>query len=355
MKINTHNGPTCAVLMSGGVDSSVAAIKLIEAGHRPIGVTLLMAPSSSPDSPAVKMAKDTAKMLHMEHLVLDVRDLFEREVLRPFREQYAAGRTPNPCSDCNRGVKLGGVADILDRTEGLKGLPIATGHYARIEREGPLGAVRLKTAEDKKRDQSYFLADVPRRVLARLIFPLGNAPSKDEVRKAAEAAGLPAAREEDSMDVCFAQSGRYEEILGEEAFQEGPIVDKDGNQIGRHRGVGLFTVGQRKGLGVSSAAPLYVKAIIPPKVVAAPREDIMWPLVSAGRCNLLTDLKIEPGLRLFGKTRSQGDPKPCQAVSFEEDRITVLFDEPVFAPCPGQRLVLYDADGAVVLGGTITG
>lgn len=333
----------------------MAALRLLEMGHRPIGITLLMAPWNAEDSPSVIRARETAKRLNMEHLVLDLRDLFEKEVLRPFREQYANGRTPNPCSDCNRGVKLGGVAEILDRTQGLAGIWIATGHYARIVREDPQGFARLMTGRDRRRDQSYFLADVPRMVLERLIFPLGDMESKEAVRKAAEEAGLPAAREVDSMDVCFAQSGRYEDVLGEEAFREGPIVDCQGNEIGRHRGVGLFTVGQRKGLGLSSPTPLYVKALRPPVVVVAPREELLARRVSARGCNVLTRTPVTQGMPFLGKTRSQGEATPCEVLEFQGDRISVLFHQPVFAPCPGQRLVLYHEDGTVALGGIIAG
>ncbi|WP_281746438.1 tRNA 2-thiouridine(34) synthase MnmA [Thermanaerovibrio acidaminovorans] len=336
---------TCAVLMSGGVDSSVTAMILKGEGHRPLGVTLLMSPSSSECSRSVQLARRTAEILGIRHTVLDLRDLFRRHVMDKFRTEYMAGRTPNPCSDCNRNVKLGGLAERLDRM-GLDGIPMATGHYARILKD-PAGA-HLVMGLDHRRDQSYFLAEVPKGIIRRLMFPLGGM-TKEQVRLLAEEARLPARREADSMDSCFVEDGDYREVIGPVIDSQGPIVDLRGNVLGIHQGFHRFTVGQRKGLGVSSTEALYVKRIDPPTVVVAPRDRLMERHVTASGGNWLEEGDLRCGAQLLGKTRSQGRPSPCTVEEVEGDRIRVLFHgEGVFAPCPGQRLVLYRPDGVVV-------
>jgi tRNA-specific 2-thiouridylase len=334
------------VLMSGGVDSSTAAALLSEAGWNVVGLTMVLPIESDAPNLAAARAVDVCRRLDLPHYVVDVRAAFESLVLDPFRRDYAEGRTPNPCVTCNVRIKFGRVFDLAREALGVTHL--ATGHYARTE------SGRLLRAADRAKDQSYFLYRIPRDRLAAVLFPLG-AQSKTDTRRMARERGLPVAETGESMDICFAAEGDYRRLLPESArAAPGPIVDPEGNVLGRHTGIAHYTVGQRRGLGIAAARPLYVLGICPRTntIVAGPREAADCRDVAASDLNLLEAGRVAPGARLAGKLRSAGEPAPLTVTEAAEDALRVTFDEPCFAPTPGQSLVLYDGD-EVVGGGII--
>jgi len=271
-------------------------------------------------------------------------------VVAPFRAAYATGATPSPCVDCNTYFKFGAVWDRI--REDLRIEHLATGHYVRVVHAGERHV--LRRAADRGRDQSYFLYGLARERLAYLECPLGER-TKDEVRRLAGASGLPVAEKADSMELCFAGEGDYRDVLEGLPARPGPICDTSGNVLGQHQGIHLYTVGQRRGLPASTTGPLYVLKIVPETntLVVGHRELGMAEGVGARQINVLVPEKYVRGTRLAGKIRSMGEPSPCEIVRAGEDGFAVRFDEPVFAPAPGQHLVLYDGEGTVVAGGAI--
>lgn len=342
-----------AVLMSGGVDSSVAALLLLREGWEVVGVTMNIpfAGGGSSRMCCRRSAAAICEILRIPHEILDVQEIFEREVIGFFRNAYRNGLTPSPCVDCNAQIKFGWV---WERIEGKFDISqIATGHYAQILVSE--GRYRLSRGIDRRRDQSYFLYRLPYEKLDRIHFPLGRW-TKEETRTLAAASHLPVAEEQDSMELCFAAGGDYRTALGtlpEEG--EGVIVDLSGKVLGRHSGIWNFTVGQRKGLGIATGQPLYVLRIdvANQTLVVGPRKALEKHVVVAKRLHCLVDSPPPRGDRLFARIRSTGEPAPCIVEDCNEERVRVRFDEPVFAPAPGQHLVLYKADGSVVGGGEI--
>ena len=342
-----------AVLMSGGVDSSVTAFLLKEAGWKVVGITMVVPIASEAEAPRTCCGAEAARVcavLGIPHYFLDVRGAFDAQVLEPFRRAYAEGRTPSPCVDCNTFLKFRVVWDFVESSLGVSWL--ATGHYAQVvgSREP-----RLARAADKGRDQSYFLYGVPRHRLGRLVLPVGGL-EKRAVRGSAHAAGLPVADKPDSMELCFAGEGDYRCALGlAHEGEEGPILDASGNMQGRHRGIANYTLGQRHGLGIASGKPLYVTRISPRdnSITVGSREEAERTRVGAEAVNLLVSEPPRAGDRLLGKIRSSGEPAICTVTAASATAFAVEFDSPVFAPTPGQHLVLYDASGQVVGGGCI--
>lgn len=344
-----------AVLMSGGVDSSVTALLLKETGANVVGVTMRLPVAHSCNfkrsccgSEAVYVCRD----LGIAHYYLDVRAEFVEHVIEPFRRAYASGRTPSPCVECNTVFKFGMVWDFLEESLGVR--RIATGHYARVAQVG--GRWSLCRAAEKARDQSYFLYGIKAGRLPGLALPLGEW-RKDDVRRRAHEAKLPVAKRQDSMELCFAGEGDYRNALGPEATRPGNIIDPEGRVIGRHEGVSNYTHGQRKGLGVAAPEPLYVLGIQPESntIVAGSRRDALQRVVEAREVNVLDPDAFRAGARLLGKIRSGGDPTPCAVAAAEGEAMTVRFDEFQFAPTPGQKIVLYDERERVIAGGTISG
>jgi tRNA-specific 2-thiouridylase len=335
-----------AVAMSGGVDSAVA---LLEAGTKAIGVTLrLWIDPDGPDveraccSPsAVLAARDTCHRLGVPHVTLDLREQFRRAVVTPFVRGYARGQTPNPCISCNGSFRF---AELLAFAERSGAGRLATGHYARIvERDG----VRLLArAADDEKDQTYMLARVDPRFLERLWFPLGER-TKAETRACATAAGLEAATRAESQEACFLAGGDYRDFLERHglARKPGPIVDEDGRELGSHDGVWRFTAGQRRGLGVAAAEPLYALRNDGNTLVVGPRAALATRTVDArGRL-------YAPASRVQAKLRYRS-PSVAASVEETEGGFTLLLDEPVYGVARGQAAVLY-ADDAVVGCGTI--
>jgi tRNA-specific 2-thiouridylase len=345
------------VAMSGGVDSSVAAARLRDAGHDVIGVTLHLwdypegsaghgrccAPEDQYD------ARRVADALGFPHFTFDRRSLFDRAVVRPFVDGYVRGFTPSPCADCNRGVKLRELFALADR---LGASHVATGHYARVSRESG-GIPRLARGRDVGKDQSYFLYATPRQWLERLVFPLGDS-TKGEVRADAVARALPGAQKGESQELCFVGPGAhaYAEFVAARSdgrTRPGPIVDASGTRLGTHDGVHRFTVGQRRGLGVTLGTPAFVTRIDP--VTATVHVGGEHELFSHGAA--LEEVVLADGVslplraRVRVRYRHEGDDAVVQRG--DDGKTTLTFDRPMRAVTPGQVAVLYDGEG--VLGG----
>lgn len=346
-----------AVAMSGGVDSSVAALALRDCGHEVFGVTMRLydSPASDVATPHrccgatdIADARAVAFELGIPHYVADMAEAFEERVIGPFVAGYAAGTTPIPCLACNQDLKF---HRLLSRATGMGADLLATGHYARIARED--GAGRLLRGRDRERDQSYYLYMLGQPELSRLVFPLGDL-SKDEVRARARAAGLSVHDKPDSQEICFVPIGSYADFVERRAaFAGGPIKDRDGRTIGEHEGIHRYTVGQRRGLGASSAGPRYVLAIdaATNTVVAGPERDL-----HEDRCRVAPVSWVER--RPVGSVRAQVKVRARHAGSpatvtpdVDGPGATVRFDAPERAIAPGQAAVFYD--GERVLGGGI--
>lgn len=342
------------VAMSGGVDSSLAAARLARDGFDVVGVTLHL--WDYPDDGSVRGrccapedvhdARRVADALGIAHFAFDRRELFRAEVVDPFVDAYLEGRTPSPCVRCNRGVKIRELLHLADR---LSADSIATGHYARIERQD--GVPRLFRAVDRQKDQSYFLHMLRPDVLSRLCFPLGEA-TKAEVRQEAQELGLPGADKGESQELCFIPSGRYDRFVAQRSggrVRPGAIIDEAGRRVGAHEGIHGFTIGQRKNLGVSLGRRAYVVGLDADDgtVRLGPREALESHTAEVGEVSLADDVSLPA--RCEVAVRYRGEPRPAEVVPSAEGRVQVKFDEPVRAVVPGQFAVFYRGDR--VLGG----
>ena len=344
-------GARIAVAMSGGVDSAAAAALLVEAGCEVVGLTLQLFDRGD-DAPGrgccagrdIHDARRVAGRLGIPHYVLDYEARFRTAVIDDFVDSYRRGLTPVPCVRCNQRVKF---ADLLDAARDLGADALATGHYAR-RRAGPRGPELLRAA-DERRDQSYFLFATEPDQLAFLRFPLGDM-TKEETRAAAERLDLPVAAKPDSQDLCFAPRGGHAaliERLRPGSLEAGPIELADGTRIGTHDGVANFTVGQRRGIGVAAAEPLYVLRLDPERcaVVVGPASALGCARIVVSDVNWLADAPPRATVRV----RSAHAGAPAAIERLDGGRAAVAFDTPVRAAAPGQAAVFYD--GARVLGG----
>ena len=344
-----------AVGMSGGVDSSVAALLLRRAGHSLVGLFLRngveveegKARSCCSASDA-RDARGVAADLGIPFHAVDFSPEFDDLVAR-FVEAYRAGRTPNPCARCNREIKFGALFRLA---RGLGADFVATGHYARLEVEGK--SVRLRKGIDPEKDQSYQLFDVPGERLRRVLFPVG-ALRKDEVREIARKEGLRVGDKPDSQDLCFVPGGNYRELLRQRGLppRPGPILDLLGREIGRHSGIDGFTVGQRRGLPAGSAGPRYVISVEPESaaVVVGSREEASSDRVQVSATNWIGRVAPSPGERFHAtvKLRSRHAGVPAEIVGGVEGRVEALLECREPGVSPGQAAVFYD--GEEVLGG----
>lgn len=347
------------VAMSGGVDSSVAAMLAREQGHDHDCVAVTMILSHGADASRARQDIDdaaaAARLLGMTHETLDCAAAFERRVIETFIRTYEEGRTPDPCILCNRHIKFGALLDAA-RARGME--RIVTGHYARVERDDGTGRYLLRKAVDLDRDQSYVLYALSQEQLARAVFPLGGL-TKARVRELAEARGLPNARKRGSQDICFVQGGKYADFIERRtgrAPEPGWFVDEEGRPLGQHGGIIRYTPGQRKGLGLSVPAPLYVLEIDARmnRIVLTDEDGLLFRTVFVEEPDLISVPAIERPMRVTAKLRYRQREAPATVSPMGDGRLRIDFDEPQRAPAKGQAAVFYDGD-VVVGGGTICG
>ena len=350
-KHNTRN--QIAVLMSGGVDSSVTAYLLKKQGCDVFGVTMMI-PVSCNAGERGCCGADAALVceeLNIPHYLVDVTEPFQELIIENFVQSYTKGQTPNPCVDCNAMLKFSLIWDFLEEKFGTCNL--ATGHYAKVSKSN--GCTFLGKAKDKTKDQSYFLYGITPEKLSRLILPLGEF-TKEKVRSIATESNLSVAEKSESMELCFAGEGDYRSVIDfHEINREGNITDMQGNIIATHKGIANYTLGQRQGIGYAGGKPLYVAKINAETntIALGTREDISSNIIKSNQVNILIPKEFIADERLFGKIRSYGNSQPCRLIETDECKMTVEFEEPQFAPCPGQKLVLYNNDDNIVAGGTI--
>lgn len=347
-----------AVAMSGGVDSSVAAAILKRKGLDVVGLTMRLWGSSRPEKSKrccgdrdLADARAVAGQLDIPFYVLDFQEEFQREVVRPFALAYLQGRTPSPCILCNREVKFGRLQSLAEQ---LGATFLATGHYARVDREGEGERVRLLRGIDSGKDQSYFLFNLDQRQLRSLMLPIGDR-TKAEVRRLAEEWELPVAAKEESQDLCFVSEGGYRAVIDQvvpgAGGKCGEIVDSGGRVLGTHDGIERFTVGQRRGLGISTEEPMYVISLQPERnrvVVGLRRETRRSGLVAEG-VNWISFSRPPDSIEVTAKIRSRHPGAAARVRGGEGDRVHVEFREPQTGIAPGQAVVFYD--GEEVLGG----
>ncbi|WP_297967859.1 tRNA 2-thiouridine(34) synthase MnmA [uncultured Anaerovibrio sp.] len=352
-----------AVAMSGGVDSSLVAALLKDEGCEVIGITMRLSDEGrgfclSPEAEAaelvsVKDAQRVAEQLDIPHYVADFRDLFKAKVVDYFLDEYAAGRTPNPCVACNPQIKFGA---LLHKARELGADYFATGHYARIKQDDH-GRYGLYTGVDKHKDQSYALYRIKQEVLQHIILPLGEF-TKVKTRELAEQYGLAVAKKAESQEVCFVPDDDYKAMLKRyrpQCLKPGDIVDQEGHVLGRHEGVPLYTIGQRKGLGIAYPEPLYVVKLDMEQnqVVVGTNQAVFADSLIAGQMNWLAFDKLEKPIRVNARIR-YGAREGIGTVSpLEGNRVKVTFDRAQRAVTPGQSVVFYDGD-QVVGGGIIS-
>ncbi len=350
------------IAMSGGVDSSVAAFLMKEKGYDCIGATMKLfynedvgvsREHSCCSLDDVEDARRVATQLGMPYYVFNFSERFREDVIDRFVYAYEHGMTPNPCIDCNRFLKF---EKLFSRAKELDYDYVVTGHYARIEQDPRTGRYLLKKALDPTKDQSYVLYSLTQEQLAHIQFPLGEM-EKSHVREIAEEQGFVNARKHDSQDICFVQNGKYGDFIEQytkKEYPEGPFVDRDGRVLGTHKGIIRYTIGQRKGLGLSLAKPMYVTHVEPKvnQVVLGTNEELFSRSFEAADINLISVSRIEKPLRVKAKVRYRQEEQWATVTQIEEDRIRVVYDTPQRAITCGQAVVFYDGD-TVVGGGTI--
>lgn len=352
------------IAMSGGVDSSVAALLTKQAGDECIGVTMKLYHNEEVGIEGQKTccslddvedARAVCRRLGMRFYVFNFTDCFKETVIDRFVDAYRHGRTPNPCIDCNCYLKFG---KLIQRMRELQMDYVATGHYARVEYDRLSGRYLLKKGIDELKDQSYVLYMLTQEQLAHIRFPLG-ALTKDEVRRIAGENGFVNAGKRDSQDICFVSDGDYVKVIEAvtgEVSRPGEFVDRTGKVLGRHEGIIHYTIGQRRGLRLAAGERMYVTDISPEdnRVVLGKNEDLFQSELTVDQVNLIACDRLEKPVRVTAKIRYRHREQPATAWQTAEGRLHVRFDEPQRAVTKGQAVVLYDGD-SVVGGGMICG
>jgi tRNA-specific 2-thiouridylase len=346
------------VAMSGGVDSSVAAALLAEAGHEVIGLSMqLYDQRDAPDAfgsccslDDLHDARRVANRIGIPHYIVRLEERFDETVVRNFVSEYARGRTPIPCVHCNATLKF---HHLVERAAGFGATAVATGHYARVQYDEVARRYRLRRGVDAGKDQSYFLFSLTQDQLAHAMFPVGDL-TKAEVRRLAARHRLAVADKPDSHEICFIPDGDaggfVERALGDASVQ-GEIVDSGGRSLGQHRGIHRFTVGQRKGLGVATGTPMYVLRIEPreSRVVVGTREELGGRELTASSVNWIAGAPPPAPMRVAARIRHRHREAAATLTPDGDGRAHVTFDEPQIAITPGQAVVFYESDE--VLGG----
>lgn len=339
--------------LSGGVDSSVAAAVLHHQGYEVVGLTLwLMKGKGQCCSEGMVDAAFISEQLGIPHHIVDSREVFQANIVDYLVSGYQAGITPLPCSQCNKTVKFGPMLNYAREQLGID--KIATGHYARINYDAASDRYQLCRAVDLNKDQSYFLYDLTQDLLAASMFPLGNL-KKTETRQLAAQYNLKTADKPESQDLCLIEShGSMRTFLDKYINQTpGEIVDVDGKVLGQHNGIHHYTIGQRKGLGIAAAEPLYVIAIDAGRnrVIVGDRTRVTQPECTVSRVNWVSIPEPTTPIRATVQVRYRSTPVSVSAIPLEGNRMKLVFDEPQFSITPGQAAVLYDGD--ILLGGGI--
>ena len=346
--------------MSGGVDSSVTAAMMVDAGYDVTGITMRLGSPDiievEPERPnccsleGIEDARRVATQLGIPFYGVNYEDIFQEQIIDYFVAEYLAGRTPSPCMVCNRELKFG---KLLDLAKSLECESIATGHYARIEQHPETGCYLLRKALDVSKDQSYFLAGLTQEQLRCAMMPLGEY-TKDQVRDLARKYQLRTAEKIESQELCFVADTNYRRFLQDripEKIESGDIIDKEGKVIGKHQGVPFYTVGQRRGLGIAVGKPLYVTQLnaIENTVVVGEQDDLLEDTMHVERINLISIDKLTVPIRAHVKIRSRDDGGAATISPISDTEVVVQFDEPRRAITPGQATVFYD--GEYVIGG----
>lgn len=345
------------VAMSGGVDSSVAAALLKEKGYEVIGITMKVWDEEALPRDGIRYScygagkediEDTyevARLLEIPLYTFDLRQEYKAEVLDYFHNEYLAGRTPNPCVRCNRRIKFDALVEKA-RHSGLEFDYVATGHYVRVEYDESKHRYLLKKSTDTKKDQSYFLFSLSQEQLGYAVFPLGSY-AKEEVRKKARALRLSVADKPESQDFI---AGGYSTLVGA-VTKPGPILNKKGNILGQHRGIPFYTIGQRKGLGISSKQPLYVITIDQDRnaITVGTKEEVYGDELIASELNWIAVEELKRPIEVKAKIRYRHFEAKAMVTTLSKDKVYVKFKEPQMAITPGQAIVFYDGD--VVIGG----
>lgn len=337
--------------MSGGVDSSVSAILLKEAGYDVIGTTLELYGGSCCNISTNLDAKKVCEKIGIPHFTFNYTEEFKKHVVDDFIDCYSNCKTPNPCIECNKHLKFG---VMYEKAKQLGCEYIATGHYAKTEFDEKYGKIVLKKAKNLSKDQSYVLYNTPSDILQKVLFPLGNFNSKDEIRQIAREHELVVANKPDSEDICFIPDGNYKTFLENNSNlkpKQGNIVDKNGNILGKHKGLYYYTIGQRKGLGISYKVPLFVTGFNKNRneVIVGEMEDLFKKEMEVCNVNLLLIDKLENEMKVSVKTRYSSKQANATISPLENGNIKVEFDEPQKSLTPGQSAVFYIDD--IVLGG----
>ena len=346
--------------MSGGVDSSVTAALLVHEGYDVVGITMRL---GAPDTieveterpncctvDSIEDARRVATQLGIPFYGVNYEELFSEKIVDYFADEYLAGRTPSPCVICNRDLKFGKLLNLADQLECDY---IATGHYTRVEQDPDTGRYLLRTARYPEKDQSYFLFSLTQAQLSRAMMPLGEY-TKEQVRELAKKYQLYTAEKQESQELCFIADSNYRRFLKDripEKIKEGEIVDATGTVLGKHQGIPFYTVGQRRGLGISAGVPLYVTGINAKDntVMVGGSEELLADTMQVERINLIAMDELNEPIRANVKIRSRDEGAPATIYPLSDTEVQVKFDEPRRAITPGQATVFYD--GSLVVGG----